>query len=376
MKNIKRTIGVISIMLFGLFTIQTTFISCTDIAGDGVDSIFYPGSSLPLNTSYRNPVWEPDFELGVVFKGAVSYTAIASEVQWTKGITSCGPVLASTNLMDWTFNNNRTAFPLKPDTVVLGTETTIYNRPSWAEGRIHSMAAGFARTIATYWLFYQIGDTPAIGVAYAKTPQGPYVDLGKLLDANTTGTASITDPFFIVVGTRFYLLYSTDSGSYAQELTLVSTRTRTEATLRNNPTKVTNENFKDVAVFRKGSYYYIFGTVKNNEKTQINYARSGAITGPYVDKDGTSLLTGNGMQIIESGEQLQNPQNVCGIFSDFYETDFIMYTVTDSKIPTLVSGFNRRPLMLNKLETTQDNWFEGLITPKLGWTSPRFIDKE
>lgn len=370
-----KRLAIVTIAAFiVLGSIPTTFISCTDIMGDGVDSIYYPGTTLPQNTSYRNPVWEPDFELGTIYKGATNYIAIGSETQWAKGITYCGPTLTSTNLMDWSFNQN-VAFPLKPDTVVAGTETTIFKRPDWAEGRIHSMTAAFARTVpgTSYWMFYQIGDTPAIGAAFARSPQGPFSDMGKMMDTADSGSQTITHPYFIVVGTRFYLFYSTESGTYCQELSI---RRGTMPTLRNAAVKVSNESFTDVAVYRKGDYFYLFGRVMNGNSSQINYARAEAITGPYVDKSGTNLTEGNGIPLIESNDKLINPENVCGIFADFYEDDFILYNVTDSEKPTQDSGYNRRPLVMDRLNITEEGWVEGTIKPTYGWTSPKFKDKE
>lgn len=364
---------IIIVAITAIFAIPGTFISCTDIAGDGIDSILYEGSTLPQSTSYRNPVWEPDLELGTIFKGPTTYVAIGSETQWAKGITYCAPTLISGNLMEWTFNSN-TAFPLEPDTVVAGSETTIYKRPDWAEGRVHSMTAGFARTIVStsYWLFYQIGDSHSIGAACARSPQGPYSDFGDFLNLTHTGSTTISDPFFIVVGTRFYLLYTTEDGSYIQELTLKRNQI---PTLRNAAVKISGTGFGDVAVYRKGDYFYIFGTVVQDGVKQIHYARSSAIMGPYSDVDGIDLLTNNGTLLIRNGDQLNNPENVCGIFTDINDVNFILYSVTDKSKAFLASGYNRRPLMLNKLTLNESFWFEGTITPEIGWTSPKFVDK-
>lgn len=367
----KKLISIFILAILVLCTVPTTFTSCTSgLDGDGTDSIYYPGNTSPQNSSYRNPVWEPDFELGTIFKGPATYVAISSETQWAAGITYCGAALISSNLMDWTFNPDRTAFMLEPDST-----NKAYARPEWAEGRIHSMSGNFARTITSspYWLFYQIGDTPAIGVASATSPQGPYKDLGKFLDVTNTSSNEIKDPFFIVIGTRFYLFYSTEDGSYIQEITL---RAGQKPGFRNAPEKISNSSFSDVAVYRKGSYFYIFGTVKNGDRTQINYARAEAITGPYLDGTGNSLLSNDGMLVIDNGDQLINPTNVCGIFADFNEDDFILYNVTDITKPTLASGYNRRPLMLNKLVISADGWIESTIKPYMGWTSPKFIDKD
>lgn len=371
MKQIFSTLILIFAFSLGL---SISFQSCTDIAGNGVDSVFYSSSSLPLNTSYRNPVWEPDLELGAVFAGPSNYIAIGSESEWTDGITHCAPTLLSNNLMNWTFNAN-TAFPLIPDTIVSNNDTAIYVRPSWAGGRVHSITAGFAKTIPTtsYWLFYQLGETQAVGVSCAKAPQGPYKDFGKLFDVSQTGKTKLTNPYFIVVGIKFYLLYSTEDGSYIQTLTM---KKNTMPVLKNAPVKISGSAFTDVALYKKGTDFYLFGTVKNGEKSEIRYARSSTAEGPFVDKEGKDLLTGNGTLLIESGEQLINPQNVCGIFSDVTDLDFILFNATDKTKTTLSSGYNRRPLLLNAIELTEDGWFKEVISPVLGWTSPKFTTTE
>lgn len=368
----KNTIKIILITLILFSLLPATFISCTDVEGDGIDSILYPGSTLPQNTGYRNPVWEPDFELGTIFRGATNYVAIASETQWANGITYNSPILISSDLMRWNFNSIM-AYPSQADTVTVGTEQTIYKRPDWAEGRIHSMTAGFARTIAStsYWMFYQMGEEQSIGVSYSRAPQGPYVDLGRFFSNTDIGTSTLKEPFFMIVGTRFYLFYSTETGSWIQEITL---RRAGMPTLRNDPVKISEATFHDPAVYRKGNYFYLFGNVTNGETTQIRYARSNDIMGPYLQPDGTALLTGNGTLLIESGTRLMNPQNVCGIFADQENNDFILYNVTDVEKPQLASGYNRRPLMLNHLNINEEGWIEGTITPEIGWASPKFTN--
>ena len=370
----KKLIGLFIHILTVLVVAQILLVSCTDIMGDGTESILYEGSTLPQNTNFRNPVWEPDFELGTIFKGPISYTAISSETEWATGIKYCAPILNSNSLMDWNISSN-TAFIYTPDTLVSGDDTTIYKRPDWAEGRVHSLAAGFTRTIpgTSYWLFYQLGDEPAIGVASARSAQGPYSDYGKLMGTETSGTEKISDPFFLIRGTSTYLFYSTENGSYMQQLLMKRDQI---PTLSGDPVQISGASFSDVAVYYKNGYYYVFGTVTSGSNTSIHYARATDIVGPYVDQGGQSLLEGSGTLLIESGDQLINPYNVCGIFADFREDDFLLYNVTDESKPLLESGYNRRPLVLNKLDLTSDGWFEGVIQPYIGWTGPKFVDKE
>ncbi len=370
----KKLSGLL-IILFAIFLAsQILLVSCTNVDGDGIDSIYYNGSNLPQNASYRNPVWEPDFELGTVFKGPNSFTAIASETQWAQGLTYCGPIITSANLMDWGMYTN-TAFPLTIDTLVSGTDTIIYKKPQWAKGRIHSMSAGFTRTVpsTSYWLFYQIGNEPAIGVAAGRSAQGPYSDFGKLIDTSYTGSKTISAPFFYIKGTLTYLLFSTENGSYIQQLTI---KRNQMPALVGAPVQISGNLFTNVALFAIDDYFYIFGTVATGDITKIHYGRANSITGPYLGADGNSLINSTGTLLVDNGTQLNNPGNVCGIFTDLSNSCFILYNVTDIAKPLLTSGYNRRPLMLNNIQFNDNGWVNGVIKPEIGWVSPKFIDKE
>lgn len=365
---------ILNIFLLGAFFYGLTpsMTSCTDIDGDGIDSILYEGNMPPEATQFRNPVWEPDLEYGAVFKGAAGYYAIGSETQWVKGLTYTAPVLQSNNLMDWSFNNQQEAF------------STTMTSPAWAEGRIHSITVGFAKTVsaASYWMFYQLGDESAIGAAVATTAPGPYMDLGSVIEEE----GNVRNPYFAVFGASWYLFYTTDNGTYLQDLTLKATNKTdpdtgdkilvASVTKKGEPKQVAGAGFEDVAVYRIGlNKYYLFGTVKNGNTTEIRYACSSKMNGPYIDKDGKDILTeSKGTLLIESGSSIVNPENVCGVFADASDKEYILYNATDSSKPVLESGYNRKPLFMNPLDRDEDGWFTSVITPAIGWVAPRFAN--
>lgn len=365
----KKILNIVLLSAF-VYSLTPSLTSCTDIDGDGIDSVLYQGNMPPEATQYRNPVWEPDLEYGAVFKGAAGYFAVAGETQWVKGLTYVAPVLQSSNLMNWSFNNQIEAFS---SSVV---------RPAWTEGRLHSVTVGFAKTLSAgpYWMFYQLGNESAIGAAVATTGPGPYKDLGSVI----TEEGNIRNPYFAVFGVSWYLFYTTDSGTYLQELTLkASNKTDPETgdkelvasvTKKGTPKQVAGAGFEDVAVYRVGlNKYYLFGTVGNGNTTEIRYACGGKITGPYLDKEGKDILTeGKGTLLIESGSTVINPENVCGVFADASEKEYILYNATDSSKPVLASGYNRKPLFMNPLDKDEDGWFTSVITPEIGWVAPRF----
>ena len=76
-------------------------ISCTDVKGDGMGTVIWQGSTVPQDSSFRNPVWEPDLSYPSVYKAAVGFYAIGSDKEWSPGLKLTAPVLSSTNLMSW-----------------------------------------------------------------------------------------------------------------------------------------------------------------------------------------------------------------------------------------------------------------------------------
>ena len=209
--------------------------SCTDNAGDGIDSIQWNGSKNPENSSFRNPIWEPSLEGGTLVKGASSYTAISATTQWAAGISTICPTLSSNNLMSWSAGNS--AFSTSPD---------------WAGGRINSLSVDYARAVtgATYWMFYTIEGNNSIGAASGTTAAGPYNDRGVFLTNTDVNSTTLKDPFLIVISTSYYLCYTTDDGTYIQRVTLNRMRgvAKSGAAI-----KLTEKAFGNVAIVRINS---------------------------------------------------------------------------------------------------------------------------
>lgn len=351
---------IFNLLFLGLYicVLAPTAFSCTDVSGNGMDSITWQGSSVAQETKYHNPIWEPDLEYGTVFKTSTSYIAMAGETQWVSGLTYNVSVISSTNLMDWTFNSLE-AF----DSI-----------PTWTSGRLHDITVAWAKTIpsTSYWAFYQMGDGQNIGSAYATTAAGPYTDCGEFINASALGCTTLKHPFFIVNGTTFYLFYTTENGTYCQQLTL---KKASAPTLKGSPVLVAGSDFGDVACYRESSSsYYLFGTVKNDSNTEIHYARCSTINGIYTGKDGTGLLSGQGTgtTLVIGNSTFINPENLCGAFPNSNGLIFVAFNATQADKPTMNSGYNRRPLFLYSVARNDNGWFTSTITPEKGWTTPRF----
>lgn len=351
MKKIFKYIA--ACMLVGAM-VPTGFSSCTDMDGDGIDSVKWEGSQNPQNTSFRNPAWEPSLEAGTVVKGSSGFAAISATTQWAPGLTFYCPALTSQNAIEW--NKASDAF----------NEETI---PVWSNSRVNSVSVDFAKTIANanYWLFYTLEGENSIGAAQSeKAPQGPYKDLGQMTLKTTTAT--VKDPFFIVVSTNFYLCYTTEEGTYIQKVTL---KRNNIPTCSGNPTLIAGTDWSDVAIYRaSASDVYLFGTVGN----EIRYARAENIVGPYHDKAGTALTDGSkGEALVSSNAEYNVVENPMRAILNTEGTHlYLYYNAVEAGNDKMQSGYARKPMFIQPIPVTEDGWFTETYSPKKGWTSPRF----
>jgi len=345
MKNFIFT-ALVALMVFGC-------LSCTDIQGDGIDTVIWEGSQLPNETSFRNPVWEPDLGRPSVFRGATQFYAFGQEKEWSEGLNYVVPVLRSSDLMSWNFNGE--AFASAPD---------------WGEGRITSVGVEFSKTLGTYYLFYSLGDA-GIGVAYSKAPQGPYVDYGKLFDADSLGYQYVREPFFIQSGLDFYLFFETDQGVYGIELDI---KRNMKPLPNGNAFRIAGSDYTGIFIFRmSGNDFYCFGTVGNEVTSEVYMGRASGIEGPYLDKEGNDLVNNAGTLLIREGDDLKSPGHVGGVFTDRDGKNWIMFGATDINKPELNSGDDRRPLILHQIDWDENGWPAVVIEANSGWTAPRFV---
>ncbi|NMB72783.1 MAG: family 43 glycosylhydrolase [Bacteroidales bacterium] len=334
-----------------LFIIPT---SCTDIAGDGADSLFWEGVELPDQTSFHNPVWEPDLSNPSVFRGATQFFAFGDEKQWSEGLKYNVPVIRSSNLMNWSF-----------------TGQAFSSHPAWSEEPVSGVSGVFAKTLSTYYLAYALGDK-GIGFAWSKTPQGPYTDYGCIINPDSLGFAFCKDPFFIMSGIKFYVFFRTPDGIYGSEMNIVKNMI---PSLRGSLFKIAGTGWSGIYIYRKAAdSYYFIGTTGEGENVVVRIARASAITGPYLDRNGTNILDGGGTDLIvgNASNGFVNPSAVGGVFTDFEGKEWIIYQVTDMEKPLLSTGEERHPMMLNRVEWDANGWPVQVIEARGGWHTPKF----
>nr|WP_243735258.1 glycoside hydrolase family 43 protein [Paenibacillus turpanensis] len=159
-----------------------------------------------------------------------------------------------------------------------------------------------------YWLYYSVSsfgsNTSAIGLASATNLNGPWRDDGLVVKSTSANNYNAIDPdLFIDPQGNPWLSF----GSFWSGLKLTrldaSTMKPTGA-LHSIATRPSTAIEAPAITYRNG-YYYLFASIDRccqgvNSTYKMIYGRSTSITGPYVDKNGVSLMNGGGT-ILDSG---------------------------------------------------------------------------
>jgi len=329
------------------------------------------GAAGAVTRTYRNPVSAPaadTFADPAVIRGRDGFWyAYGTSDPLRAGETAPRliPILRSADLVSWTYAGD--AF------------TT---RPAWATPTAGLWAPDIRFTGGRYVLYYTVtdttlneGDDSAIGVATAPTPLGPWTDSGRPIvaprPAPNGGFLWTFDPAQLVdAGGRLWLYY----GSYFGGIFTVPL-TPDGLSVAGTPTQVTIDNrYEGAYVVRRGSWYYLFGSAANccagpTTGYSVFAGRSHSPTGPFVDRDGVSLLASRvgGTPVIQPNGNRWVGTGHNAVVTDSAGQDWFVYHAIDRNAPFLNEpyGINRRPMLIDRLD-----WDGGWPTVRHGqWAS-------
>ncbi len=283
------------------------------------------------------------------------------------------PMSRSRDLVDWDYLGD--AFP--PGAAGL---------PSWAAADA-ALWAPDVRYVAGRWVMYYVvtqttvypgPNDNAIGVATAPTPAGPWTDSGAPVVGPRPGDSGNPDDFkwtfdpahLVAADGRQYLYYgSYYGGVFAIELTADGTRTV------GSPTMVAIDNrFEGAYVVPRDGWYYLFASSSNCCAGPVTgysvfVGRSRSPLGPFVDKQGVSLLasrTGGSIVVTPNGNRWVGTGHNA-VVTDPSGQDWLVYHAIDRDVPWLDEpfGINRRPMLIDRLD-----WIGGWPTVRAGaWAS-------
>lgn len=330
------------------------------------DYIIWEGlNTVNTDTLYKNPVFEPDFADPTVIQGTDGiFYAFGTQNTWANGVNRIAPVITSKDLVNWTYLTD--AFEKSEE-------------PSWHDGYLWALEARYIK--GKYYLFYSLsiwGDNnPGIGVAMATTPEGPYEDLGKILDSKSSGVVNSIDPFVWTESGRIYLFWGSFAGIYGIELSSDLTTTVGEKF------QVTGNLFEGTTIFKKDGEYFFIGSNGSccdglSSSYNLRVGKASDIKGPYYAKDGNPLLNSRGTLLLEGSKEtgFVGPGHNSQIITDDNGDDWLIYHAIDVDQPYLWDGITtRRPLMIDKI-IWKDGWptIENGVPSNTWKTKPVFGD--
>ncbi|WP_411699063.1 family 43 glycosylhydrolase [Conyzicola sp.] len=258
------------------------------------------------------------------------------------------PMFRSENLVTWSYVGD--AFPTKP---------------SWVAPTGGVWAPEIAYRDGQYLLYYGASETTlpggssAIGVATSDSPTGPFTDTGvPVVNPDPSGRWQF-DPEVLTTTDANYLYFgSYFGGIFARELAPDGLTTDAAS-----ETRITVDNrYEGAVVLRHGGWYYLLASATNCCNGPLTgyavfAARSKSPLGPFVDRDGVSVLDGrvggtpvltqNGNRWVGTGHNT--------VFTDFDGQDWTIYHAVDRGDPYYAGdvGYTKRPALLDPLDWRQ-----------------------
>jgi len=195
-----------------------------------------------------------------------------------------------------------------------------------------------------YWLYYSISsfgsNTSAIGLASATNINGPWTDNGLVIRSTSSDNFNAIDPqLFIDPSGNPWLTF----GSFWSGIKLTrldkNTMKPTGPLYSIASRQSTNSAIEAPTLTYRNGYYYLFASVDYccrgvNSNYKIVVGRSTSITGPYLDKNGLSMMNGGGTIFDAGNSRWRGPGH-----QDVYNNNIIIrhaYDAQDNGTPKLL----------------------------------------
>lgn len=326
-----------------IILVSLSCVACT--ACQDKSDIEIVDETVKYNT-YVNPVFRPVLaDPSVLYDNGYFY-AYGTEDNWgNEGGHKLVPIVKSKDLVNWELIGN--AFTSKPNWKSAGGIWA----PDVAQvnGKFHM-----------YYSFSTWGDPdPGIGLAIADTPQGPFIDQGKLFLSSEIGVHNSIDAFYIEDNGVKYLFWGSFHGIYGIELS------EDGKSLKGEKWKIGDTHLEATYIYKRNDKYVYFGSMGSccegaNSTYRIVVAVADDIKGPYLDKEGRNIAEGHYGELILSGNSVAygfaGPGHNGHIMQDDEGNDWLLYHAIPKNNPFLQNGASRRPLMLDKIIWKDSYW--------------------
>lgn len=241
--------------------------------------------------------------------------------------------------------------------------------PDWLRTTVPGVSDLWAPDISffagKYHLYYAAStfgsNRSSIGLATNVTldlnsPDYKWVDEGEVLSSKRTDNYNAIDPnlAFDKDGQTWLAVGSFWSGIKLRKIDSATGKPATDDTkLYSLAARGGVDAIEGSFIVHRGGYYYLFVSFDFcckgvNSTYKIMVGRSTAITGPYVDRDGTSMLNGGGTLIYSGSARWRGPgHNGIYVDKDTYWLLYHSYDADHAGIPTL---------RIEKLQWDSQDW--------------------
>ena len=284
--------------------------------------------------NYKNPVVDYSLPDPSVIKGDDGYFYLYA----TEDIRNM-PIHRSEDLINWES---------------VGTVFTKETRPTF-EPKGGLWAPDINKIGEKYVLYYSMSRwggewTCGIGVATAEKPEGPFIDHGMMFRSSDIGVQNSIDPFYIEENGKKYLFWGSFRGIFGVELTSDGLAVAPGAVKK----QIAGTAYEGTYIHKRNGYYYLFASTGTCcEGLQSTYqtvvGRSDNLWGPYVDKQGNSMLENNHEVLIHKNKKFVGTGHNAELITDKTGEDWILYHGVS------VANPHGRVLLLDKV-LWKKNW--------------------
>ena len=235
----------------------------------------------------------------------------------------------------------------------VGTAFTTETRPTF-EPKGNLWAPDINKIGDKYVLYYSMSrwggeGTCCMGVATADCPAGPFKDHGMMFRSNEIGVQNSIDPFYIEDNGRKYLFWGSFRGIYGVELKEDGLAVKLGAEKK----QIAGTAYEGTYIHKRNGYYYMFastGTCCEGLKStyQTVVGRSKSLWGPYLDKQGKTMLENNHEVLISKNKSFVGTGHNAELVTDKAGNDWILYHGVS------VANPHGRVLLLDRV-----NWKKG-----------------
>lgn len=253
------------------------------------------------------------------------------------------------------------------------------SKPSWVAASAGLWAPDVVYRNGRYLMYYAASDTSlpgggsAVGVATSSWPTGPWTDSGRPVVEPQDSPSSPGsrrwefDPEVITVGATSYVYFGSYFGG-------IAVRKLSADGLSSDPASQTqiaiDNRYEGTDIVVHGGWYYLMASATNCcagplTGYSVFAARSRGPLGPFLDRDGVSILAGRvgGTPVLAQNGNRWVGTGHNAVITDFAGQDWIIYHAVDRNDPYYAGdvGYTKRPALIDPLD-----WKQGWPTVRGG----------